>query len=441
MNTRTITSIENKGEANNVVFTVTFSLYLLYVISFFLHIPARLPWLAQIRPDFLLATILAALLLMDKVKFRKYLDSRSARAFGIFLLYVLISIPFVKWPGSFFRENIVSFIKAISFLYFTLFIIDSPKRLKIFINLFVVCQLFRILEPVYLHISEGYWGDATYIGGGVFKDRLSGAPSDYINPNGLAFVVAMVFPFLHYLWFQSNVVLKLLYFSLLPILIYALVLTMSRSGAIALAIVFLGIFKQSKKKWSLAAILLSVVAIGWVNMDESQRQRYLSLTGNQNVMFHDSAVGRVKGILEDFDLAMDRPLFGHGVGTSGEAIANTRGKYQLSHNLYAEVWIEVGLAGLVLYILFLLKVYQDMRQLKTNVLGKSKRTYYGNEDIDSYFVKLVRIYEPVFWMLIVFSIAQYGLSEWHWYIFVGLMLASKRIRDDEKWRDSTAKLG
>ena len=48
-------------------------------------------------------------------------------------------------------------------------------------------------------MTNAYWGDAAHIGGGEFLNRLSGAPSDVINPNGLAFVIIIALPFMYLL--------------------------------------------------------------------------------------------------------------------------------------------------------------------------------------------------------------------------------------------------
>src|SRR5690606_9877918 len=132
---------------------------------------------------------------------------------------------------------IPNFIKAIVFLYFMALIVDSDKRLKWALAVFIGCQVFRVLEPLYLNITQGYWGASTYLGGTNFASRLSGAPADVINPTELGFGIATVIPFLHYLLFSRGWFSKLLYLSLMPALIYALILTMSRGAFLALLVV------------------------------------------------------------------------------------------------------------------------------------------------------------------------------------------------------------
>src|ERR1700752_2810016 len=99
---------------------------------------------------------------------------------------------------------------------------------------FLCCQTFRVLEPVYLHVTIGYWGSSAHVSAWEAFDRLSGAPSDTVNPNGLAAIVLTIIPLLHYLT-AGKVLGRLTYVSVLPMLLWALVLTASRSGMVGLA--------------------------------------------------------------------------------------------------------------------------------------------------------------------------------------------------------------
>ena len=161
---------------------------------------------------------------------------------------MVITLPFVTWPGSVLINNLPEFVKAVVFFFFTTLIIDTEKRLTIFLLIFISCQVFRVFEPLYMNITSGYWGDRTYLGSGEFAARLSGAPSDIVNPNGLGFIIVTAIPYLYYLiWLSPRKLLKLLFLIILPLLIYALVLTMSRGAFLALLVILWMIFKESKR--------------------------------------------------------------------------------------------------------------------------------------------------------------------------------------------------
>ena len=65
--------------------------------------------------------------------------------------------------------------------------------------MYTATQVWRVLEPLYMHLRSGYWGDFTSLGNWEYMDRLSGSPYDIINPNGLGFVIIMTLPLLHFL--------------------------------------------------------------------------------------------------------------------------------------------------------------------------------------------------------------------------------------------------
>jgi len=167
-----------------------YRLYLLFIISFFLHLPERIPLLGMLKFDVVLIALIFILLILSKTRHdSERNESNTSKILKILMLYVIISLPLVRWPGSVLRAGIPNFIKVVIFFYFTVSLITTEERLKKFISLFIVCQTFRVIEPLYLHITNGYWGSATSMGSGEIMERLSGAPHDVVNPNGLAFVI------------------------------------------------------------------------------------------------------------------------------------------------------------------------------------------------------------------------------------------------------------
>jgi len=60
--------------------------------------------------------------------------------------YILISIPFVEWPGSVIRRGLENFGKAVVFYFFVIKTVDSERKLKILVVAFLACQSFRVLN-------------------------------------------------------------------------------------------------------------------------------------------------------------------------------------------------------------------------------------------------------------------------------------------------------
>src|SRR5690606_13093179 len=248
-----------------------FSIYIYFLIDFFLHLSARIPGYGVLRPTLLLVAIISISLIIQREKLKDVSKNPAYKAILVLIAYIAVSMPFVEWPGSVIKNNIPEFVKAVVFFFFTVFIIDSERRLKVFLVVFVGCQVIRVLEPLYLNLTQGYWGSQTYLGGGEFAQRLAGAPSDVINPNELGFVIATAFPFLYYLLWLGRWKAKLLFLCLVPLLLYALILTMSRGAMIAMVVVAWFIFKDSNKKTLLVIVGMSVMVAMWSVMSPEQK--------------------------------------------------------------------------------------------------------------------------------------------------------------------------
>lgn len=400
--------------------TGIFLLYCYFLVDFFLHLAARIPGYGSFRPTLLLVALLTLALLTQGDKLRERARHPVVMAVWILIGYILLSLPLVEWPGSVLRSNIDVFVKGVVFLFFTAFIIDTDRRLRIFVTLWLSLQVVRILEPLYLNLTEGYWGSSTHVGMGQFADRLAGAPADVINANELGFVIVTAIPFLHFLLGGSTRwSAKLLYFSLLPVLLYALVLTSSRGAMIAGLVMAWMVFKESHHKLLILICGIGIAVGGWAQMSDFQKERYLSLV-DEDSQQHGTVDGRLQGMLYEFRLGFNKPVFGHGVGTTPEIKANIgSGGTQAAHNLYAEVLMEVGILGFIIFMTYLLRIYRlvvgNLRRMKELASDPAVRT--------SFDYRLNKALITTFWMYVVYSINYWGLSQSYWYLFGGLCVA------------------
>lgn len=416
--------------------SLAFRLFIVLIVFTLLSIPSRFPVLGVIRPTVLLIALITFLIFMASRDPANRDHSNTTRFLNILIIYMVITIPFVQWPGSALRFGLEGFIKVAVFFYFAVHLIDSFQKLRMFVFVVMGCQVLRVLEPLYLHLTTGYWGSAAYIGGGEFMARLSGAPSDIVNPNGLAFVVLTAIPFMHYLLGgSSSKALRVLYVLLLPPMLYAFILTGSRSGMIGLLVVYGFIMLRSRHKLVLCmlAAVAAIVMIG--TMSEELQDRYLSIV-DRDTRNAATSEGRIEGVFGDLRVAMNRPVFGHGIGTSREALWNLSRRDQISHNLYTEVLIELGLVGLVLYLRVLVSILVNVR----SAIQEMGRVRQSNERclgaikagrLDFY----LRCSEAVlawFVLSLVFSLASYGLSEFYWYIVAGLSVVLKNLLAQER---------
>lgn len=409
-------------------------LYLSFVISWFLRLTARFPALGAIRLDLVLiiGAFLIYLFFVEKEKV-KGLGNSVYRRLLLLVIVILAITPFAEWPGSVLRTGLLNFVKAIVFFFFTVWYVRTEARVRIFITVFLVCQSIRVVEPLLLHLTRGYWGSKAYIGsGGEFMNRLSGGPYDVINPNGLAFLVLTIVPFLIYLY-REGLFWRLFSCAVVPLSLYALYLTGSRSGMLGLAVILLVFFLQSKRK---VVALIPIVILGvfaLVRIEGQFKDRYLSIISTK-AAHAGTAKGRIEGVWRDIKVGMRKPLVGHGLGTSLEANVHYGGVALVSHNLYAEIFQEIGAVGLVLFLSFIFHIFRNLLDSRAG---------------PSFMAKLRQGALVFAWMNLFFGLASYGLSSYEWYFLAALSLilfeqAQQGLNEKERapgcplagWRDS-----
>jgi putative inorganic carbon (hco3(-)) transporter len=399
-------------------------LYLCFVASWFLHLGTRIPALGFIHFDLILVIAIAALAMVPRSSSGPSRPlSPTAWALIALTTYCLITIPFVEWPGSVVKHGLEVYVKAVVFYVFTVRLVTTERRLRWLLLVFVACQSFRFLEPLYLHVTTGYWGDKASVlaveGGSEFMDRLSGAPGDIINPNGLAFVVLTVICFTHFSW-TGNWLGRIGYLLLLPLGLYALVLTGSRSGLLTLGIVFVAIWLKSRRKVLLATVAIAAIFWATPRLSSDLTDRYRSVV-DVNARNAETFNGRIEGVKRTFEVALRRPLFGHGLGTSRETDYHFLATAMPAHNLYAETAQELGFVGLGVFLVFLWVVARDLwKHQRRWRLASTKGTIVRAGDA----LKLFMV------MNLVFSMASYGLTGYTWYFLAGLTDSLARLSDE-----------
>jgi putative inorganic carbon (hco3(-)) transporter len=400
-----------------------FVLFCIFIVSYFLHFTARIQLLGRIHFDLILAVLTALAVAFGKREsspgMSMGLDPVSKRLW-ILVGYVLVTIPFVEWPGSV-LHNLENFGKSLSFFFFVLATVDTTRKLKVLLFVYVATQVLRVVEPLYMHVTSGYWGAVASLGNWEYMDRLSGSPYDIINPNGLAFVIIITLPLLHFLIKPDTTVRRLLWGGLACAMCYALVLSASRSGFVAFVFLCLLVIWRSKYRARLMAAAAVGGLVAFLLMTELQRERYVSIVS------HDApgaatAEGRITGVLEDIRVSFRRPLFGHGLGTSREANVHFRGVDQPSHNLYTETAEELGYIGLGLVLALIWSFVRACLKAE-NLLNLTP-------NIDARLTFLQRVANSLVVVVAVdllFSLAAFGLSEPYWYLIGGLSVITMQL--------------
>src|SRR4051812_14281544 len=217
----------------------------------------------------------------------------------------VVTVPFVEWPGTVLRTGLPDFIKAFVFFYFTAELVRTERQVKLLMLVFLLGQSFRVMEPLYLHVTQGYWGSITTMYGDdglEVMDRLAGAPNDVVNSNGLAFIILTIIPFFNYIGPISKLG-TLLYLAFLPVGIYTLTLTASRSGMLGLGITVLMMWWKTKRKVLFTTLMVvgALVAASSLSADLADRYESIFSSHTKNAT---TSQGRIAGVQKDLTVAL-----------------------------------------------------------------------------------------------------------------------------------------
>ncbi len=179
-------------------------------------------------------------------------------------------------------------------------------------------------------------------------DRLSGAPSDIVNPNGLAFIIVTTLGFIDYFVAGSGSIGRILYWVSLPVFHVCAAADRFQVRVLVLLVAVGVLIYYSKYRKTGIILALLVERWRWVALPGCRR---IDLSRSfSNAPGAATAHGRIEGVKRDFVVALERPVVGHGLGNfRRRPCADGRGRRQLSHNLFTEVAQELGFIGLGLF--------------------------------------------------------------------------------------------
>ena len=162
----------------------------------------------------------------------------------------------------------------------------------------------------------------------------------------------------------------------------------------------------------LLIVMASALIFSWSSMNAYQKDRVYSLVGLSDTAQAKTASGRMDGMVSEFKVGFKRPIFGHGVGTASEAKFNNGAGTQVSHNMYAEILIELGLVGFIFFGLFIGRLYSFINELKSSDVFSSP--FHQN---------VITMFKVLFFVVAFYSLTYRGLSQYYWYMFAGIVIA------------------
>jgi len=296
-------------------------------------------------------------------------------------------------------------------------LVDTPKRLFVFLLIFAIGHVWMAAESLRLYYSEGY----DYVRMGIVRATTGSASRG--DPNSLAASLVLAICFGLYTFRASrNFFLRLSWAGVIFAGSVVAVLTGSRSAMLGSLFLLFYMWVTSRKKLLTGAIIAIVLVGGWFAMPMQYRERFLTTFDFQkNPSATESAMGRIEGLRVGAQMFMDRPLLGVGVGNFGVAHALLYSPPQdrswlESHNLVAQVGGETGILGLVAFAGFVIACMRGAARVGSMLSSVDTIEAKG-------IVAVCRACMAAFWLLLVFGLFGHNMMRYNWYLNAGLVSA------------------
>jgi len=315
---------------------------LIMLLFIFLRPAERFPALESLHLARLQVLLVIAAWLLEIILRKRRPFLRHPIIFGFYAgaLVIGLSITTALWKQTAF-SYLGNYLFALIPLVITIDLVNSEKRLKGYIAVLLLIAAWSIGEQL-----RGI-GAAMVTPEGVA--RVGSVGTFLTDSNDFALAMLVFLPFAAYTVLTAKNRGARFFAGVLSLaLIWSMITTGSRGGALALAALFLFAWLKSRRKvaWGIALVVL--LAAAWSLSSPAYRERVLSIAHYQQ----DEAVTvRTDAWKAGVRMFLRQPAFGVGAfnfstGYGRPGYGTDRGgKWRAAHSLYVQTLAELGIAG------------------------------------------------------------------------------------------------
>lgn len=266
--------------------------------------------------------------------------------FGIYWAFGLLANSLHDNPVSVLKN----FIPLGYFLSFSIFLsIEENHKLTgkiIAVTFFISCLLLILFHVLNFDLDHR----------GIYKYTLERAGGVYADANQAAVVCLLAFIFIHYLFKPSNKLQKVLKLIVLAIVIYAFLLTFSKTGFVVLLIVLVLIYHKWFNPKRLLFTIILIPVFFYLIYNFAMESEFLSVIQKQRVeglanilTFQHEKVeysGRDVLLKNMMNYIYKNPILGNGINFSSDI----RG-----HNTIIGVWADAGIFTFLFFLILLFR--------------------------------------------------------------------------------------
>lgn len=321
----------------------------------------------------MLAAFFIFLFIFSAIKNKMLVDKRFALLF-IYLVIIIVGLfnaivfgdflAFINWDyKSVLSENLLSNIPKIVFAMGLYFFIQNEEYQFLKNNLILATKLI----PMSLIVVSIYFITTGYDTLG-FSLRMTLKNTD---PNNFAAILIALGTFSFYLLFKSISKLWIFVGIVSSILIiYSVLLTASRGGILSLVfttILTLILFSKRNFKRSILIIFFLIFSVLVLFYSNPLYFDYIyeRFFGESITNLSSLTSSRTDWWKAAFEAFKQKPLLGYGgsISASHWINFNMYGIAAVMHNLYIEILIQYGIVGLTIFLLLIIRVLTDLKNL------------------------------------------------------------------------------
>ncbi len=342
---------------------------LLYTILFYSRLPERIPVLGAIRIEFVLGAILVVSSLRKLMRGESpSVGSRLNLLALLFFVNAMLSVPFafVKQRAL---DMFIEFAKAFMIYIMIVTAVDSERKLKTFLTVYLSMIALLFVEPFLLTLQGK---------GLVYNNhmmRLAGTTKYFGHPNQLGGITAENLPFFFY-WMRtvSSKLTKGVLLLLMGIALRVIMLTQSRTAFLGLLAVALFVWLFSKRKVPSFLVLSVCAVLVWNFAPDTTKARFLSIAQAPAVVsfeetdFSNDETAAMGSMASRWELIRrgligfaENPIMGLGLNCFVSFNGHRWGHWFPPHNTYIQALAELGLVGTTIFALVLLAIVRNLK--------------------------------------------------------------------------------
>ena len=414
--TSTFSVLKDAGWLRRGGHSFSFSLLFLFSIILYLRPYELIPALSSLtQMAFYTGVVLLAVYAITQLSLEGNLTARPREINLVLLLGLaaLLSMPLADDPAGAWERFSTILLKTILIFVVFVNVVRTELRLK---------MLLLLVLGVSIYLSVNAINDYRM---GVFKfgaqdsqdARIAGSIKGlFENSNDLALHLVTMVPIAVTLGLSGrSVVKKLLYFGATALMVGAIIVTFSRGGFIGLVAATLVLVRRLGKKnktATSAAVVFAVIL--FLALAPGAYSGRLSTIFNSAADVTMSSSQRNEILKRSIWVSLRYPVFGVGIGN----FKHKSPRNLETHNAYTQVSAELGLAAMVVYILFLIHPLKRLRLIENESYSKHDQTRF-------YYLAIGLQGSLVGFMVSSF----FGAVAYHWYVYylVGYAVCLHRL--------------